>query len=237
VSKVIGAAPRTLAARNMMSWGKAPGGSRKGSPRDALKRLLLRSGPVNAEASVLAARFANRVREISQRIDSVLKEQVEIELQRFYGRLVSSADRVSLRLDSVDQDPDVRFALEELGPQRIEAAAESLSPCSAQDYVSLRDFLADVADGVDYDVDQADEAADVGDALLRGLDNLNGFLLSQDLVGPSYRRAQDQSSPVVFRSVNVAGRRPNWQPRPSATSHGRVGRFTRDDGKHRVRVS
>lgn len=237
MSKVTGVPSKTFAARNLTPRGTNAGKALKSSSRAAFKKFLSGNGPVTAEAGVLAARVANGVRELGRRIESVLREQVELELRQFLDRLDFAVERARARFDAaVEQDADVRFALDDLGPQRIDAAVRFLAPCSASDYASLRKFLTDVADGVDYDVDQAEDPTDVGDALLRGLENLHGFLLAKNLVKSGYRTAQDE--PVLtFRPFAESGRRPDWRPKPVAKAWSRERPFSRDDATHRVRVS
>jgi hypothetical protein len=211
------------------------GDSLRASSRGVVKKLLSGKGPVNTEVGAVAARFANGVRELSRRLESVVREQVEFELDQFLARLEASTERIGSRVGGVDGDPDVRFALDDLGPQRVEAAKRFLSPCTAGQYVALRDFLTDAAAGVDYDVDEAEDPADVGDALLRGLENLHGFLLSKNLVSSPYRNAQEE--PVLaFLPVREPRRRQDW-PTPPTRAQGCERRFTRDENLHPVRVA
>jgi hypothetical protein len=226
-----------FAARNLTSQGTSAGKSLRSSSRAVLKKFLSGNGPINAEAGAIAVRVANGVRELGRRLETVLREQVELELREFLGSFDTAVERARSSFgEAVDEDADVRFALDDLGPQRIEAAVRFLSPCSANDYVSLREFLTDVATGVGYDVDQAEDPADVGDALLRGLENLHGFLLTKNLVKSGYRSAQDE--PVLtFRPFIESGRRPDWRPKSPGKAWNRERRFSGDDAKHRVRVS
>jgi hypothetical protein len=235
VSNVTGAPSRALDARKLMSQGTIAGGSLRASSRGAVRKLLAGNGPVTSEVGAITARLANGVRELSRRLESLVREQVELELDQFLGRLAASVDQARVRFSTVDDEPDVRFALDDLGPQRVEAAKRFFSPCSAAQYVALREFLTDAAAGVDYDVAQAEDADDVGDALLRGLENLHGFVLSKDLVSPAYRHAQEE--PVLaFLPVREPRRRPDWPTAPMRVQS-RERRFTRDENLHQVRVA
>jgi hypothetical protein len=235
VSKVTAATSRPLDVRKLTSHGTIAGDSLRASSRAAVKRLLSGSGPLNTEVGAITARVANGVRELSRRLESLVREQVALELDKFLERLVASVDRARPKFGGVDGDPDVRFALDDLGPQRVEAAKRFLWPCTAAQYVALREFLVDAAAGVDYDVDRAEDAADIGDALLRGLENLHGFLLSKDLVSPSYREAQEE--PVLaFLPLTKPKRRPDWPSEPVRVNN-RERYFTRDENLHQVRVS
>lgn len=202
-----------------------------------LSKHFLRSGLAVNGASAVAARLANGMREFGQRLNGLLRKRVGIELMRFYSRLESSAETASIRFPGVLEDPDVRFALDELGPSRIEAARVNLSACNERDYVSLIEFLVGAADGVSYDIDHAGDAAEVGDALVRGLDNLHDFLLAHELVEPAYRRAQ-AGPPLMFRAFRDSGPRPIWHPRRKTPRQRQaIERFSKDDTKHRVAVS
>lgn len=236
VSKVTSAPSRVFDAGKLTSRVSVAGHSVRASSRGAVKKLLAGNGPINTEAAAITARIASGVRELSRRLEAVLREQVELEVDLFLDHLRKSAERVRFSIDGLDQDPDVRFALDDLGPQRAEAAKRFLAPCTAAQYIALREFLVDATAGVDYDIDQAEDAADVGDALLRGLENLHGFLVSKGLVSSAYREAQEEPVLAFLPVRKALRRRPEW-PAQTVRAVNRERHFTRDEDLHRVAVS
>jgi hypothetical protein len=198
--------------------------------------LLAGNGPINTEVAAITARFASGVRELSRRLEAVLREQVELELDLFLDHLRCSVGRVRSSIAGLDEDPDVRFALDDLGPQRVEAAKRFLAPCTAAQYIALREFLVDATAGVDYDIEQAEDAADVGDALLRGLENFHGFLVSKGLVSSGYREAQEEPVLAFLPVRKAMRRRQEWPAATTRVAH-RERQFTRDEDLHRVAVS
>lgn len=201
-----------------------------------LSRLFLRSGPATVGVNAVAARIAVRVRGFAQRLDGLLKRRAQIELARFHAHLVAQVDSARSTFPEVDADSDVRFALDELGPTRIEAARRCLVVCDDRDYVSLIEFLRGARDGVTYDVARAEDPSDVGDALLRGLDSVHDYLLAHSLVLPSYRGAES-SAPLVFRAFPETPRSSDWRPRRSSAPTDSAQRYSRDTSTHTVAVS
>lgn len=113
--------------------------------------------------------------------------------------LSSEAMRASGRFPTLGAHPEIAFALEELGPRRIDAAQQALEAADERDYNALVGYLDISADGLRYDIDQAEDEAEVADALLRALDSVHDYLLARRLVGVSYRHAQSEGSGFVFQ--------------------------------------
>lgn len=177
--------------------------------RGAARRLL--SLPIRAMPQSALATLADRFAEFAERLESQLRNRAISALESFRMTLSSEAMRASGRFPDLGAHPEVAFALEDLGPSRIAAAQRSLQVSDDRDYDALVGFLDIAAEGLRYDVDQAEDEADVADCLLRALDSVHDYLLARNLVGASYRLAQSESS-FVFQ----VGVPPHIRSRPAA---------------------
>jgi hypothetical protein len=219
-----------------------------GPMRSTARRLL--SLPIRAIPRTALAALADSFGDIAQILENRLRAQAVDALEGFRMTLSSEAMRVSARFPGLGTHPEVAFALEELGPRRLEAAQRALDAGEERDYDALIGFLDISAEGLRYDIDQAGDEAEVADALLRALDSVHDYLLARRLVDASYRLAQSGGSGFVFQigslprgrsralallttgSAASAGR---WQPSRRAQLVPR--HFSHDEPKQPVNVA
>lgn len=165
--------------------------------RWAMSRFL--SLPIRAMPQSAVATLADRFAVMAQRLESRLRDRAVNALENFRVTLTSEAMRASGRFPGLGTHPEVAFALEELGPRRIAVAQQTLHATDDRDYDALVGFLGIAVEGLRYDIDQAEDAEEVADSLLRVLDSVHDYLLARRLVGASYRWGQAERSGVVFQ--------------------------------------
>jgi hypothetical protein len=201
-----------------------------------LSNLLLRNGPLAAGANAVAARAADGLRVIASRLENLLHHRADVQLLVYEESLFGAAASARSRFADLDENPDVRFALDELVPHRLASVRAGLRPCDDRDYLNLIRFLRVSAEGASYDVSAAQNPADVGDALVRALDDLNDFLLANGFVDPNYDRDQIWLPMLLARA---AGENPwqVWESRRAATVDQIRPRFTQDEPKRTVTVA
>jgi hypothetical protein len=216
----------------------------------SVRRVL--SLPLQALPGSLAASVANRFYDVARLLDARLRDKAIDALDGFRSRLVEETMSATSRFPRLGEHPDVRFALEDIGPSRVEAAKRYLAATDERDYNVLIEFLTGLAEGLRYDIVHAELEEDVGDSLLRSLDGLHDFLLAHRLVGPFYRVSQamgegfvfqvgelDESRARAFRLLGTSAlaRRHQWKPsRPDLAQMGHR-KLTRNDEKRSVTVA
>ncbi len=196
--------------------------------RSAANRLL--SLPMRAMPRTAVAVLADGFADLAQRLESRLRDRAIQALERFRAALDSEAIRASARFPDLGAHPEVAFALNEIGPRRIDAAQRALDATDERDYDSLVGFLEISVEGLRYDIDQAKDEAEVADALLRALDSVHDYLLARQLVGVSYRHAQAEGDGFVFRIGTLPHARSRALTRFVAAPAASSGRW-----QHRVR--
>jgi hypothetical protein len=136
---------------------------------------------------------------MAELLEGRLRDRALDSLESFRMSLSSETMRASARFPDLGKHPEIQFALEELGPRRIDAAKRALDAADERDYDALGGFLGITIEGLRYDIDHAEDEAEVADALLRALDSAHDYLLARRLVGVSYRYAQSEGSGFVFQ--------------------------------------
>lgn len=218
--------------------------------RSTLKRLLSR--PLRRLPRSAVAAVADGLSDLAERLERQLRARAVESLHVFELALQDAGERAARRFPDLTEDPEVAFALDDLGPRRIGAAQSALRASDEREYVALIGFLDVAIEGLLYDVDNAEDPPDVADALLRALDSLHDYLIAHRLVGLSYRFAQSEEGGFVFQVGALPHTRSRAQAllfagssMPSETwrRHTRrqaqltPRRFTRDEPKQPVKVA
>jgi hypothetical protein len=216
-----------------------------------MRRVL--AAPFQVLPDSFAAAVASRFYDFAQLLDARLRDRAVDALNSFRGQLASETMAATGRFPRLGEHPDVSFALEEIGPARVEAAKRCLAAEDERDYNALITFLDGLGEGVRYDLTHAEDENDVGDTLLRALDNLHDFLLAHKLVSTAYNAAQSSGEGFMFRVAELTERRSRilqlfavsstwpsasrWSP--SRLELSEIGRreFTRDQPKKTVTVA
>jgi hypothetical protein len=197
----------------------------------------------------VAAKAVSAVRDVSERLDQLLRDQAVAAIGSFEEAFKDQAAIAEARFPGLVDDSDFDFALNQLGPCRLLAARSNLRAEDEREYVNLARFLNIAAQGLAYDIGEAEEAEEASDALLRALDGFHDFLQAHSLTGPGYLR--EQAPPKLIYRTNLAINKPRWRVRSDGVQvsefaaflarrsggHDAARPFTQNEAKHRVAVS
>jgi hypothetical protein len=199
----------------------------KGLPIGADKGILMPSfsWPTffasGALPDVVSAKITNRVRAVARALDARMRDRALNSLEQFQSLLVRESATAVARFEDAREDADVQLALEEIAPMRLAAAKLNLTATDDLEYAALSDFLEVTGEGLEYDLQNAEDPAEVGDGLLRALDSLHHFLLAHDLVRAGYQTALEDRPIWTFRETRDRVDRPvQWQAHTSAPEMG-----------------
>jgi hypothetical protein len=144
------------------------------------------------------------------------RDAVKGRLSAFAESLAATARGAQDRFPGLGAEQLVSFALDDLLPNRVNAASVFLTEISERDAEHLALFLDSLQEGVRGRVDAAQNAADVAEAVIQAAEDLHGYLLAHDIVQAPYRHLTAGS--LFRRTVNPpsVSSRECWQAHVAA---------------------